>query len=424
MAVNNPFSGVTIGCPVDLQGKFHRPVLNQEAEITRSAESEEAEMTMRGQSDLVRTSAMNQGSIGVAGSYGVEGVQKVTSAVSAYFGYSSAELRKQLNVVYEIVQYAGYEYIEFDQLSPLEMLSALNDTPKEDAQEALDLYNAFMTKLNQFAQHPYVKALEWSIPQVFDAFPNPPIDPKLDPKKIEAKYVPLKLLAEAVDAARDLKKQWAEKASQFRTEYGEGMVVGVLWGGIGQATMILQSTDEAAAWKYGGASNFSYASDAASVAVEATYDASGSADRSKVTVECTGGYSGTCVADQVKSWTDKLNGKAFSLVSDFKPLAAPPIAITKRLPKPPPLHKPTKVQKNTEKLTKENVETAAKLATYDKAKKLFEDSNPGKKFDESINAFLDRATKPKTEPMNEPMKQLKDRVASNRLSTRSLLTDK
>jgi hypothetical protein len=422
MAVNNPFSGVTIGCPVDLLGEFKRTVLNQDAEITRSVESEEAEMTMRGQSDLVHTTAMNQGSISVAGSYGVEGVQKVTSAVSAYFGYSSAELRKQLNLVYEVVQYAGYEYIEFDELSPFEMLSALNKSPKDHAEEVFDLYNGFMTKLDQIMQHPYVKALEWSIPQIFDAFPNPAIDPKLDPKKIEAKHQRLKLLAEAVDAARDLRKQWGERASKFRENFGEGMVVGVLWGGIGQAAMTFQSTDQAAAWKYGGTSNFSYASDAASVAVEATYDASGSADTSKVTVECSYDYSGACVSDQVKGWAEKLNGKALSLVSDFKPLAAPALAFKKSLPKAPALKKPATVEKQTEKLTKNNVETAAKLATYDKAKKLFEDSNPGKKFDESINAFLDRVTNAK--PKAGPMKQLKDGVASNRLSTQGLLTDK
>ena len=120
MAINNPFIKASIGSPVDLLGNFdEKSVLLEDAHITRSIERQSAEMTMRGQSDLVRTTAMNQASIGVAGSYGVEGVQKATSAVSAYFGYSAAELRKQVNVVYEIVQWGGWEYINFDGLNPM-----------------------------------------------------------------------------------------------------------------------------------------------------------------------------------------------------------------------------------------------------------------------------------------------------------------
>jgi hypothetical protein len=219
--------------------------------------------------------------------------------------------------------------------------------------------------------------------------------------------------------SRKFHKQWMEKASEFRENYGEGMVVGVLWGGIGQATMTIENKADAAAWKYGGGSKFSYESTAASVAVEATYDASGSQDMSKIKVECHSDYSGACVADQVKSWTVKLNGKAFQEVAGIKPLGAPPISITKSFPKAPGFVKPPKVQKETKQLTKDKVETAAKLATYDKAKALFEKMNPGKDFEKSINAFLKRATteKPKTGQMTNLLKD----VAANRLSTRSLL---
>jgi hypothetical protein len=156
-----------------------------------------------------------------------------------------------------------------------------------------------------------VKAIEWSIPQFFDF-----IRDKNDPQ-IDAKYVKLKLLGSLVVDARNLHKQWADKASEFRRNYGEGMVVGVLLGGIGQANMTVVNQAEASAWKYGGAAKFSYAGLASSVAVEATYDASGTRDMSKVRVQCMGGYSGACVAGQVKSWTNKLNDKAFAAAPDF-----------------------------------------------------------------------------------------------------------
>jgi hypothetical protein len=114
-----------------------------------------------------------------------------------------------------------------------------------------------------------------------------------------------------------------------------------------------------------------------------------------------------------------LNDKAFKDVAGIKPLGAPPIKTTKSLPKAPNFVKPTKVEKETKELTKDKIETAAKLATYDKAKALFDLMNPGKDFEKSINEFLNRATTSK--PNTEPMTKFKENVASNRLSTRSLL---
>jgi hypothetical protein len=412
MAVNNPFDRATIGSSVGLLGDIDDSVLLDTAQITARVERGSAEMTMRGQSDLLYTTGMNQASIGVAGSYGVEGVQKVTAAVSAYFGYSSAELRKQTSVVYEIVQWGGYEYINFDQLTPLELLGSLAKAPQALAGQALDRYNKYMTKLDEILNHPYVVIAGWSVPEVFDLF--------RDQFSIQPKHKNLKLLASLVEDSRTFHREWMEKASEFRKNYGEGMVVGVLWGGIGQATMTVEDKADAAAWKYGGGSKFSYESTGASVAVEATYDASGSQDRSQIRVRCDTNWSGDCVAGQVNSWKDALDDKAFTEVSGIKPLGAPALSVTKGFPKVPAFVKPTKVEKETKQLTKAKVETAAKLATYDKAKALFEKMNPGKDFEKSINGFLKRATteRPKTGPMTNLLKD----VAANRLSTRSLLT--
>jgi hypothetical protein len=216
-----------------------------------------------------------------------------------------------------------------------------------------------------------------------------------------------------------LQKQWADAASEFRKNYGEGMVVGVLWGGIGQANMTVINEAEASAWKYGGSSQFSYANTLSSVTVDATYDASGSRDVSKVRVRCEGGYSGACVAEQVTSWVSTLNDKGFEEVANIAPLGAPPIKIKKSLPKAPDFQTPSKAQKEAKQVTKDKAETAAKLATYDKMKALFEKLHPGESFHESINEFLKRATASK--PDTGPMTKFKQDVGSNRLSTRSLL---
>ncbi|ACL58423.1 hypothetical protein [Methylobacterium nodulans] len=413
MDVNNPFYGVKIGSTVDALGNFYISVLSDERHITTKVAQQKADMTMRGESDLVYTTDMHQASIGMAGSYGVEGVEKLTSAVTAYFGYSSAGIKKQLGVVYEIIHYGGYEFINFNELTPLEMLGSLSAAPKNLAGQVLDRYNDYMGKLDKILEHPYVEATEWSIPQVFDLFRDknyPPTAPK---------HVKLKSLARLVADAQKLHREWADAASDFRKNFGEGMVVGVLWGGIGQANMTVVDEAEASAWKYGGASKFSYANTLSSVTVEATYDASGSQDVRKVKVKCEGGYIGACVAEQVTSWVGKLNDKAFEDVAKFAPLGAPPVKITKSLPKAPDFVKPPKVEKDTKQLTKDKAEMAAKLATYDKMKALFEKSHPGQNFEKSINDFLKRATTSK--PDTGPITKFKQDVASNRLSTRSLL---
>jgi hypothetical protein len=273
---------VTIGSTVDALGEFSSiPVLK--GHITATTNQVKETMTMRGQSDLVYTTDMNQASIGVAGSYGVQGVEQLTSAVTAYFGYSSAKLDKRLSVVYEIVRYGGFEYIDFNKITPLDMLESLTDAPKNLATQVFDQFNNYMRKLDAILEHPYVKAIEWSLPQVLDLF--------RDKFPIDEKHQKLKSLAQLVADARGLQKQWVDKAAAFRRNYGEGMVVGVLWGGIGQANMTVVNQAQASAWKYGGASKFSYAGLAQSVAVDATYDASGTQDMSQVRVYCEGDYS-------------------------------------------------------------------------------------------------------------------------------------
>lgn len=53
---------------------------------------------MRGEVSLVYTKALNQASASFAGSYGVSGVAKLSAAVSAYAGFSSAASDKSVNI--------------------------------------------------------------------------------------------------------------------------------------------------------------------------------------------------------------------------------------------------------------------------------------------------------------------------------------
>ena len=81
-------------------------------------------------------------------------------------------------------------------------------------------------------------------------------------------------------------------------EFGDGLVVGVIWGALGGVKMVMTSGSESDSWKYGGQADFSYANAFASVAVKATYDGSQSSGEAKVGVNCTSYVSGSsCPSD-------------------------------------------------------------------------------------------------------------------------------
>jgi len=385
MAINNPFYGITIGATVDMSGNFDLDgALSSKSQITKMIAQSSVEMRMRGQSDLIYTTQMNQASIDMAGSYGVEGVEKVTAAVSAYAGFSSADQSKTLSIIYEILYCGGFENISFNDLTPNTMMSALSAAPQAAAAKAFGCYNDLVKKLGT---NSLTKILT-------------------DDKNPDAKEV------------RDLYNKWAIAAQTFRNDYGEGMVVGVAWGGIGRCEMTILNQAASSAWKYGGTANFQYARTGAAVSVGATYDASGSSDTSKIKVQCVSDYMGGCVSNQVGTWYTALNDKALADVAGQAPLGSPPLTVTAPLPTLPDFVAPPAAEKDTTELSKDKVEDLAKVAAYDKAKALWDKMHPnGPSFHESLEDFLNKASKP--DPA--PMKKLRDAVGSNRLSTRKLL---
>jgi hypothetical protein len=145
--ISNPFQGVTIGSRVDMSGRFHGKILDPSAKITQTVSLSETEKSMSGQSDLVYTTSMNQGSMSFAGSYGVSGLSKLTAAVSAYAGQSSADNQKSVSVICEILKTAGAETILFEELSPSRMMSALMGAPHDSLKDVLTRYTALMEQV-------------------------------------------------------------------------------------------------------------------------------------------------------------------------------------------------------------------------------------------------------------------------------------
>jgi hypothetical protein len=143
----NPFHGVVIGSTVDMSGIFHGSALSSQARITQLVPAPDVAKSMRGQSDLVYTTQMNQASIAIAGAYGISGVEKVTAAVSAYAGAASAESEKSVGVTCEVIISADAETVVFNELSPIELLTALSRAPRAMLTDVLDCYNKLMGDL-------------------------------------------------------------------------------------------------------------------------------------------------------------------------------------------------------------------------------------------------------------------------------------
>ncbi len=65
--VDNPLSDIRVGSSVDTAGKFSATVLEPESQITDMVAEYDDEKTMRGQSDLLYTTGMNQASASMSG---------------------------------------------------------------------------------------------------------------------------------------------------------------------------------------------------------------------------------------------------------------------------------------------------------------------------------------------------------------------
>ncbi|RZK25306.1 MAG: hypothetical protein EOO63_16225, partial [Hymenobacter sp.] len=112
----NPLYGLQVGSTIKSSNSRFGPSVI-ELPITKMTKGDTVERSMTGSSSYVYTDKMNQGSIGVSGAYGVSGISKFNSAVSAYLGNSSAGSSKTVNVDYNVKMVSGIEYIDFDSLS-------------------------------------------------------------------------------------------------------------------------------------------------------------------------------------------------------------------------------------------------------------------------------------------------------------------
>jgi len=142
----------------------------------------------------------------------------VSAGVSA--GYSSAHtnIGQSMSLGMNAMRYSGIEYVKFNELDQGELMQALSNSAKAELERVLDLF---------------IKANEARDTDEFDACVS----------------------------------EWQLGASRFRQRFGDGIVVGVAYGGWGQVKLNIELASKNSAWKFSQTANVSVSGIAASGSV-------------------------------------------------------------------------------------------------------------------------------------------------------------
>ncbi|MGH1517888.1 hypothetical protein [Chryseobacterium sp. JK1] len=368
----NPFYAVEVGSIIKSDtGRFMATIIK--GDITRMVPDKEVKQTMTGGSSFVYTDSLNQGSVGVSGSYGISGLSSINAGLSVYVGNSAAELTKKISVNYNVQMLSGVEYINFNDLKAEDLINSLQENPKQMALQALDNYNALTKKLGN--------------DNLLKIMQSPDEHPEI----------------------MRLVNDWVKSVQLFFKEHGDGMVVGVVWGGMGTVSLEMISSSGESSWKYGSKGNFTYSGIGKAITVEAAYDGSNSRRESDVKVTTSSWSSGGCVQQQIAAWSQVVEDKAFSEISSISLLEkAPQVSSVADAPKIPEFKTPEKDPKVTEKVDEikslDNLEEMAKASAFEEAKKTEKDL--------TLEEFLKRS-EDKADPKN--VVDLKKDVAENNL---------
>ena len=273
---------------------------------------------------------MNQGSLSCAGSYGVSGLSKISGALTAYVGNTTASSSKELCIDLSVIEWAGVEYINFNDLDASGLLAGLQSNPKIAAQNALEAFVA-----------------------VYAAKKNKTPD------------------------ADNLMTKWVNASNAFYENFGAGIVVGIVWGGWGTVKLVFTANADESKWEGGGTMNFSYAGEGTAVDVAATYGHTQDSIDEKAGADLTCFYNGDCVKDDTQSWFNDLNKSAQSSLDSLgkEPVsrASASTGGTVKPPSIPEFIKPKPEKKITDLFTQidslQGLEAYAQAAAFEKQKK-------------------------------------------------------
>ncbi len=314
--LTNPLLGVSVGSTVS-GNDFKPSVLG--GDISKMIPEKEIEKFMSGHSSYVYSDTLNEASIGMSGAYGVSGVSKLSSSLSTYGGNVSATASKSIDVNYNVSMISGIEYIDFDSLTAENMLNALTAGPKDLATDVLDKFNT----LRDYQRQNNLTLFDHNMMMIQDARQD------------------------------ELVQEWLTGLKRFTNAYGDGIVVGIVWGGSGSVSMSMTSRNFEDNWKYGGNAEFTYAGTGASASVAGSYNGAQNTKDANVDVSCRAVSSGGCVAQQVDRWFETVSGKSFAEISGIKMLdQVPAMGSISPPPQIPPFIIPKNDPSITEKLEK------------------------------------------------------------------------
>lgn len=373
---NSPFYAVEVGATItDAHTGFGATVIK--SPITKFIEDCHQTTHMTGESSYVYSDNLNQGSLAIAGSYGVSGVSKLEAGLTVYAGKSSASSSKNIALEYYLQILSGIEYINFTDLSVMDLVNSLMEGPKNKLLLCLDYFTKIQTIIR---------------------------DEQIDLLKVIAGDLVHPTII-------NLMEQWYKSINSFHRDYGNGMVAGVIWGGIGEVKLNIESAASESKWKYGASGKFSYASINKSLTIAAAYDGANSNRNSKVNVKVSTEAIGEVVTKQVTAWADMVNKKAFEEICNISLLnSAPPFDKKPDIPAVPDFIKPNKEKSVTDLFEKigdlKSLEAYAKAQAYEKAKK----DNP----DLTLEEFLKNADQ-KTD--TGKIENLENKIKSNAIDT-------
>jgi hypothetical protein len=276
----------------------------------------------------------------------VSGLCKLSGSVSAYGGSASADAGKSIEINYQVLVRGGTEYIKFENLTCSDLMGSLVKAAREQLEKALDAYLILDDAVEKV---PGTLSHEEKLYAVL-------CDPK-NYKQQNAFY-----------------SEWLKAVDDFKQYHGDGVVVEVIWGGVGVVTMTLTSSSNESTMKYGAAGEFSYEGTGGSATVGFTYDGGQSHGKAAVTVHCTSSSSGSCVVEQTNKWFETVQGKLFAELADVKVLErAPDLTAKAAIKDPPKFEKPKEDKSLADKITKikdiKGLRAYAAASAYDKIKK-------------------------------------------------------
>lgn len=363
------FLGVGVGsCVVSGSSglTFRSSVFNNPLTILKTATDSEQSMT--GESRYAYSENVNEGSFGISGSYGFSAVTKVTAGLSAYVGNSKATDTKNISLYYTTRVISGYEYIPFNDLTPPDLLNSLQLSAKKQLGDMLENLSFIMEKVGN---NDLVQMM---------AHGNVPGE-----------------LVERIN-------RFVKSVDKFKADFGDGVVVAVVWGSIGEVIMELSEERSANTWKYGGKTNFSYSGIQGSMAIDMAYNGKKASKDSKVQVNVRSNYKGAAIQSDVNEWFKKFAGKGFEELAGLSPLESAPLTASASIPPIPEFQKPPKDDSLVNKMGSinnlENLKAFAVASAFDKAK----EKNPSLELQQFLE---DSQKKVDTKPLENIAQQAK-----------------